>query len=56
MEVIPILLICSLALVGGAVALFVYSTRQGDCTEADRICLMPLDDDDAKPESSTQKE
>ena len=31
MTVIPILLLCSLALVAGSIVLFVWSARQGDC-------------------------
>ena len=46
MSIVPLLLLCSLLLVAGAIVLFVFSARQGDCHEADRICLMPLDDDE----------
>ncbi len=53
MSVIPILLLCSLVLVAGSLVLFVFSARQGDCHEAERMCLLPLEDDaDAPPESS----
>ena len=45
MSIVPLLLLCSLALVALAVLLFVFSAKQGDCDEADRLCLMPLDDD-----------
>ena len=45
MSIVPVLLLCSLALVIGSVVLFVFSARQGDCHESDRLCLMPLDDD-----------
>jgi hypothetical protein len=45
------LLFCSLALVVGSLVLFVWSARQGDCHESDRLCLMPLEDDtEARPE------
>lgn len=45
MSIVPLLLLCSLALVVGAIVLFVWSARQGDCHEAERLCLMPLEDD-----------
>ncbi len=46
MTVVMLLLLCSLVLVGGAIVLFVFSAKQGDCHEAERICLLPLDDDE----------
>tara|TARA_R110002072_G_scaffold25443_6_gene85135 strand:+ start:81922 stop:82119 length:198 start_codon:yes stop_codon:yes gene_type:complete len=45
MSIVPVLLLCSLVLVIGSVVLFVFSAKQGDCHESDRLCLMPLDDD-----------
>ena len=45
MSIVPVLLFCSLALVIGSIVLFVFSAKQGDCHESDRLCLMPLDDD-----------
>ena len=45
MTIVPLLLLCSLALVAGSIVLFVFSARQGDCHESDRICLLPLEDD-----------
>ena len=45
MTIVPLLLFCSLLLVAGSIVLFVFSARQGDCHEAERLCLMPLDDD-----------
>lgn len=45
MSIVPLLLFCSLALVIGSIVLFVFSAKQGDCHESDRLCLMPLDDD-----------
>ncbi len=45
MNIIPLLLFCSLILVVGSVILFLFSARQGDCHESDRLCLMPLEDD-----------
>lgn len=45
MSIVPLLLLCSLALVIGSLVLFVFSAKQGDCSDADRLCLMPLEDD-----------
>ena len=45
MSIVPLLLFCSLLLVAGAIALFVFSARQGDCHESERLCLLPLEDD-----------
>jgi hypothetical protein len=42
---VPLLLFCSLALVIGSIVLFVFSAKQGDCSDAERLCLMPLEDD-----------
>ncbi len=47
MNVIVLLLLCSLVLVAGSLVLFIVSARQGDCHEADRMCLLPLEDDAA---------
>jgi hypothetical protein len=44
-SIVPLLLLCSLALVAGSIVLFVFSARQGDCHESDRICLLPLEGD-----------
>ena len=49
MNVVPVLLLCSLVLVAGSVVLFVFSARQGDCHEAERMCLLPLEDDAGAP-------
>ena len=45
MTIVPALLFCSLLLVAGSLVLFVFSAKQGDCHEAERLCLLPLDDD-----------
>lgn len=52
MTVVPLLLFCSLLLVAGSIVLFVVSARQGDCHEADRMCLLPLEDDAGKPSAT----
>ena len=58
MSIIPLLLFCSLALVLGSIVLFVFSAKQGDCHESERLCLLPLEDDTgsvpaAAPEGET---
>lgn len=45
MTIVPLLLFCSLALVLGSIVLFVFSAKQGDCHESERLCLLPLEDD-----------
>lgn len=45
MSVIPLLVLCSLALAACAVVLFVWSTRRGDQDFADRLSLLPLEPD-----------
>lgn len=46
MDVVPLLVLCSLLLAGLGVVLFVISARQGDHEHADRLSLLPLEDDD----------
>ena len=53
MSIVPLLLLCSLALVAGSIVLFVFSARQGDCHESDRICLLPLEGDTEPPRATT---
>lgn len=55
MNIVPLLLFCSLALVIGSIVLFVFSAKQGDCDESDRLCLLPLEDDaDVRPVRAAQ--
>ena len=55
MSIVPLLLLCSLALVIASVVLFVWSARQGDCHESDRLCLLPLEDDtQARPDAAPE--
>lgn len=49
MNVLPLLVLCSLLLVAASVVLFILSARRGDCHQADRLCLLPLEDDDPVP-------
>ncbi len=56
MSIVPLLLFCSLALVIGSIVLFVYSAKQGDCSDAERLCLLPLEDDaDARAPGETNQ-
>lgn len=45
MEVVPILVLCSLGLAACGVALFVFSARNRDHEHSDRLALLPLEDD-----------
>lgn len=53
MSIVPVLLFCSLLLVVGSIVLFVWSAKQGDCHEADRLCLLPLEDDTTSSPAGT---
>ena len=44
MTIVPLLLFCSLVLAAGSLVLFVFSAKQGDCHEAERMCLLPLEE------------
>jgi nitrogen fixation-related uncharacterized protein len=50
MNVLSLLVFVSLMLVCSAVAALLYSAGQADHEHADRLSLLPLDDDDARPE------
>ena len=49
MEVLILLIFVSLVLVGGAVILFLNGIRGGDFEHAERLSLLPLEDDDRPP-------
>ena len=56
MNVIPLLVVCSLFLALCGVALFVWSARRGDHDYVDRLSLLPLEEDfhpDEKPAAET---
>ena len=55
MEVLILQAFVSLLLVGGAVLLFVFSWRQRDHEHADRLALLPAEDDDALPTRSARR-
>ena len=45
MNVIPLLVLLSLCLAGGAVGLYLWSVGLGDAEHSDRLSLLPLEDD-----------
>ena len=49
MEVLVLQVFVSLMLVAGSVLLFAYSMRQRDHEHADRLSLLPMADDTARP-------
>jgi nitrogen fixation-related uncharacterized protein len=53
MEVLLLLVFVSLTLALGAMLCFVYSVRQGDAEQAERLSLMPLETE--KPSPSTAR-
>ncbi len=52
MNIVPLLVWCSLALAAAGVLYFLLSVRYGDHEHADRLSLLPLDDDLAPTENS----
>lgn len=46
MEVVPLLVFCSIGLAIGGVLLFLWSTRLRDHEHAERLSLLPLEEDD----------
>lgn len=48
MNVVPLQVFVGLMLVAGALVLLAYSVRQSDHEHADRLSLLPMEDD-AKP-------
>lgn len=45
MEILILLIFISVVLVGAAVACFVWTVRQGTFDHADRLALLPLEDE-----------
>ncbi len=56
MEVLILQVFVSLMLVLGSVILFVFSTRQRDFDHADRLALLPVDDDGSPAPTNEGKE
>ena len=50
MDVVVLQVFVSLVLVAGSLLLFAFTCRQRDFEHADRLSLLPLDDDDEKKE------
>jgi cbb3-type cytochrome oxidase maturation protein len=46
MEILILLIFVCVFLVGAAVAFFVWTVRQGTFDHADRLALLPLDDEE----------
>ncbi|MEM7136767.1 MAG: cbb3-type cytochrome oxidase assembly protein CcoS [Myxococcota bacterium] len=55
MEILTLLIIVCVALIIGAVAFFAWTVRQGTFDHADRLALLPLDDEGAPPEHATKE-
>ena len=53
MSVIPFLVGCSLFLVACSLALFAWSVCRGEPDHADRLSLLPLEDDLKDPENAS---
>ncbi|MDA0373325.1 MAG: cytochrome oxidase [Planctomycetota bacterium] len=53
MSVVPFLVVMSLALAALSVGLFVFSARNRDHEHADRLSLLPLEDDLAQEAASS---
>ena len=45
MNIVPLLVLCSLSLAALGVLLFLYSVRQEDHEHADRLALLPLEEE-----------
>ena len=45
MNVVPLLVLCSLVLAALGVIVFLHSVRNGDHEHRDRLALLPLEDD-----------
>lgn len=59
MNVVPLLVLFSMCLAAGGVLLFVWSTKNHDADHADRLALLPLEDDrpaDLAPSSEPSSE
>lgn len=54
MEILILLIFISVLLVGSAVAFFAWTVRQGTFDQADRLALLPLDDE--KPMTPEREE
>lgn len=55
MEILIPMVLASLALVAGAVAFFAWTVRQRTFDHADRLALLPLEDDAHTPETEERE-
>ncbi|MBI5493552.1 MAG: cytochrome oxidase [Deltaproteobacteria bacterium] len=53
MNVVPLLVFCSLMLVVGSLVLFVHGMRRKDHHHADRLALLPIENDE-RPTPATR--
>ena len=53
MNVIPLMVFVSLMLVLGSLLLFAYSIRHRDHQQAERLALLPFNDEDEDPRKPT---
>jgi cbb3-type cytochrome oxidase maturation protein len=57
MEILILLIFVCVILVGVAVAFFAWTVRQGTFDQADRLALLPLDDENPlTPTTTTERE
>ena len=56
MEILILLIFVCVVLVGGAVAFFAWTVRQGTFDQADRLALLPLDDDNPVTPTTAERE
>ena len=56
MEILILLIFVCVVLVGGAVAFFAWTVRQGTFDHADRLALLPLDDEKPVTPTTTERE
>lgn len=56
MEILILLIFVCVVLVGAAVAAFVWTVRQGTFDQADRLALLPLDEEMPMTPTATEKE
>ena len=56
MEIMILLIVVCVALVSGAVAFFAWTVRQGTFDHADRLALLPLEEERSVAESPNREE
>lgn len=56
MDVVPLLVFCSLLLAGAGVVMFLYSVRNREPEHMDRLSLLPLEEDAPPREESSPGE